>query len=233
MSAKPVQQKAPWVLAVLLLLQVVLMSAMARRPDHEQSMLRVWLTTPVSFVVGNVTKAGRWVKDGVAGYVDLRHARDENSSLKERNDQLAEQLNAAREKVAELEQIRTERALPVLAQYRQIAANVIFRDTSLWFHQLAIDRGSLDGIKRDMPIVAGGGIVGRVINVGPNYSLVQLITDKHAGVGAMLQGSRAMGEIKGEVRGNDSNLCELRNISSSEEVQPGEAIVTTGLDRIY
>jgi rod shape-determining protein MreC len=56
-----------------------------------------------------------------------------------------------------------------------------------------------------------------------------VITDKHAGVGAMLQTSRAMGEI----RGLDSNRSELKNISSSEKVEIGESIVTTGLDRIY
>jgi rod shape-determining protein MreC len=59
--------------------------------------------------------------------------------------------------------------------------------------------------------------------------MVQVITDKRAGVGAMLQSSRAMGEV----RGLDSSRCELKSVASSEKVEIGDSIVTTGLDRIY
>jgi rod shape-determining protein MreC len=233
MSAKPVQQKAPWILAALLLSQVILMSTNARRGQGDETLLRVWVMTLVTPVAEGANKITSSVSDVVASYTDLRHAREENVELKERNQQLTEELNAVRERVAELEQLRAERALPPLVQFRQIAGNVIARDTSLWFRRLVIDRGSIDGVKRDMPVVATGGVVGRVIAVGPNFSMIQVITDKHAGLGAMLQGSRAMGELRGEVSGTDSNYLELRNISSTENVQPGESVVTTGLDRIY
>ena len=93
----------------------------------------------------------------------------------------------------------------------------------------ALSQQWLDGVKRDMPVATAGGIVGRVISVGPNFAMVQVITDKHAGVGAMLQASRAMGEI----RGLDNDRCELKNVSTSEKVDVGESVVTTGLDRIY
>jgi rod shape-determining protein MreC len=94
---------------------------------------------------------------------------------------------------------------------------------------LTVDRGALDGVKLNMPVAMAGGIVGRVVSLGPNWAMVQVITDKQAGVGAMLQTSRAMGEV----RGLDNARCEIMNISSSENVQEGESIVTTGLDRIY
>src|SRR6185503_3428807 len=106
----------------------------------------------------------------------------------------------------------------------------ISRDPSLWFRRLTIDLGTLNGVKRDMPVSAAGGIVGRVISVGPNFAMVQVITDKHAGVGAMLQNSRAMGEVRGV---GDDDRCELKNIKTSETVEAGESVITTGLDRIY
>jgi rod shape-determining protein MreC len=233
MSAKPVQQKAPWILAALLLSQVILMSTNARHGEGDETLLRIWVMTVVTPVAGGVSKLTSSVRDFVASYADVRHARENNIELREQTRQLTQELNAARERVAELEQLTAERALPPLLQYRQIAANVVARDTSLWFRRLTIDRGSIDGVKRDMPVVATGAVVGRVISVGPNYAMIQVITDKHAGLGAMLQGSRAMGEVRGEVRGSDANRCELRNISSSETVQVGESVVTTGLDRIY
>ena len=229
MSANTAQQKAPWILAALLLSQVVLMSTYARHPDSEQSVLRIWLVTGFAPVVRVADSILSSVKGAGASYVDVRHAREENLELREKVDQLTAERNKALEQAADLDLIRTQLALPTRPQYRELAANVISRDASLWFRRLTIDRGTLDGVKRDMPVATAGGIVGRVISVGPNFAMVQVITDKHAGVGAMLQASRAMGEI----RGLDNDRCELKNVSTSEKVDVGESVVTTGLDRIY
>ena len=216
-------------LAVLLALQVGLMSYNARRPDSEQSVLGTWIMTPLSFVERLVNGVASAVTGTVASYVDLRRARAENIELREKNDQLLGELNEMRERAAELERVRREVALPAHAQYRSLAANVIARDTTTWFRRLTIDRGTLDGLKLNMPVTTAGGVVGRLISVGPNFATVQVITDKQAGVGAMLQTSRAMGEV----RGLDSAHCELKNVSTAITVQEGESVVTTGLDRIY
>jgi len=205
------------------------MSTNARHPDSEQSVLRTWLVTGFAPIV-HVGDAVLSSVKGVAGsYIDVRHAREENLELRERVDQLSAERNDALERAAELDLLRTRLALPPLPPYRKLAANVISRDASLWFRRLTIDLGTLNGVKRDMPVATAGGVVGRVISVGLNFAMVQVITDKHAGVGAMLQTSRAMGVV----RGLDNDSCELQNISSSESVEVGESIVTTGLDRIY
>ena len=231
MSASAAQQKAPWILAALLLAQVVLMSTNARHPESEQSVLRIWIVTAFAPVVRVGDAMLSSIKGVGASYIDVRHAREENIELRERVDQLTAERNSALERAAELDLLRTQLALPTRPQYRELPANVISRDASLWFRRLTIDRGSLSGVKRDMPVTTAGGIVGRVISVGPNFAMVQVITDKHAGVGAMLQTSRAMGEIRGV--DNDRSELDLKNISTSEKVDIGEAVVTTGLDRIY
>ena len=229
MSANTAQQKAPWILAALLLSQVVLMSTNARHPESEQSLLRIWMVTAFAPVVRVGDAVLSSVKGAGASYIDVRNAREQNIELRERVEQLTAERNNALERAAELDRLRAQLALPTRPQYRELAANVISRDASLWFRRLTIDRGSLYGVKRDMPVMTAGGIVGRVISVGPNFAMVQVITDKHAGVGAMLQASRAMGEI----RGLDNDRAELKNVSTSEKVEIGESIVTTGLDKIY
>jgi rod shape-determining protein MreC len=229
MSANTAQRKAPWILAVLLLSQVILMSTNARHPESEQSFLRVWLVTAFSPVVHGADAVISSVRDTFSSYTANRHAREENAELREQIDQLTAERNKALERQAELDALRTQLALPARPQYREIAANVFSRDAVLWFRRLTIDRGTLDGVKRDMPVATAGGIVGRVISVGPNYAMVQVITDKHAGLGAMLQNSRATGEV----HGLDNDRCELKNISTRENVEVGESVVTTGLDRIY
>ena len=229
MSANAAQRKAPWILAALLLFQVVLMSTNARHPDSEQSFLRVWVVTLFAPIVHAADAVMSSVKGVASSYIDVRNARKENLELREKVDELIAERNKALERAADLDSIRTQLALPARPPYRELAANVISRDPTLWFRRLILDRGTLDDVKRDMPVSAAGGIVGRIISVGPNFAMVQVITDKHAGVGAMLQNSRAMGEV----RGLDNDRCELKNISTSENVEVGESVVTTGLDRIY
>ena len=205
------------------------MSTNARRPDSEQSVLRTWMVTAFAPVVRVADSVFSSVKGTGASYIDVRHAREENLELRERVERLTAEWNKELERAAELDLLRRQLALPTHPEYGKLAANVISRDASLWFRRLTIDRGTLDGVKRDMPVATAGGIVGRVISVGPNFAMVQVITDKHAGVGAMLQSSRAMGEI----RGLDNDRCELKNISTNEKVEVGESVVSTGLDRIY
>src|SRR5256714_9660749 len=228
MTASPAsQRKTAWWLAALLLAQVVLMSALANHPESEQSVLGTWIMAPLAFVERLVNGAVSSVTGFVAGYVDLRHARAENIELREKNDQMLGELNDLRERAVELEHLRRELALPPRAEYHSLAANVIARNTTTWFRRLTIDRRTLSGLRLNMPVVTAGGIVGRVISVGPNFATVQVITDKQAGGGAMLQNSRA----KGEVRGLDSAKRALKNISTDVNVAEGASVGTIGLWR--
>ena len=231
MSASTSQQKAPWILAILLLAQIVLMSTNARDPETEQSIFRTWVMTvftPIGNAIDGVVTS---ITGGVGSYTDVRGAREENIRLKEEIEQLTAERNKAIERAAEYDLLRAQLALPVRASYREIAANVVARETNIWYRRLTIDRGTVDGVKVNMPVGTAVGIVGRVISVGPNWATVQVITDKHAGAGAMLQNSRAMGEVRG--RDPEGPTCELQNIHTSEKVEVGEAVITTGLDRIY
>ena len=124
MSANPAQRKAPWILAALLLFQVVLMSTNARHPDSEQSFLRVWVVTVFSPVVHAADAVLSSAKGFASGYLDVRRAREENVELHERVDELMAERNKALERAAELDLIRTQLALPSRPPYRELAANV-------------------------------------------------------------------------------------------------------------
>lgn len=229
MSAHPIQQRSHWLLAGLLVFQLLLMSLTAKNPDNEESLLRTWTLTVFSPVI----KAGDAVLSGISGTVggigELRRASKENVALREEVERLTAELNETREKAAQLESLRSAYGLEGTPAYQRVNATVIARDTSLWFKRLTIDKGTLDGVKRNMPVVTAQGIVGRVISVGPNFAQIQVITDSNAGAGVMLQGTRAPGVLKGL----NNARCEIRNINSTEEVNEGDKVVTTGLDRIY
>ena len=229
MSANPIQSKSHWVLAALLLSQLILMTVTAKDPDNEQSVLRTWTMTVLAPVLRVGDSALSTVSGAFSGWGELRRASTENVALREQVEQLTAEVNESREKAAQLESLRSSFGLPSSIGYTRVTASVIARDSSLWFKRLTIDRGTLDGVKRNMPVVTALGVVGRVITVGPNFAQVQVITDSNAGAGVMLQSTRAPGILKGM----NNALCEVKNITSTEEVKEGETVVTTGLDRIY
>lgn len=229
MSANTVQKKTHWQLAALLVAHLLFMTLSAKHPDKEQSILRTWVMSVFSPIIKVSDVVITKVTGSFTGLAELRRAKTENEDLKLQVEQLTIELNETRERAKESEVLRTVYGLPAAMQYRQVAANVIARDTSLWFKRLTIDRGTMDGIKRDMPVVTSTGIVGRVINVGPNFAQVQVITDANAGVGVMIQRTRSPGELKGL----NNARCEIKNIPATEEIQEGDIVMTTGLDRIY
>ena len=114
-----------------------------------------------------------------------------------------------------------------------VTAGVIARDPSVWFNTITINRGSSSGVELNMPVVTPGGIVGRVIGVGPWSSQVMLITDERSGAGAVvgqLGQSHALGSVKGL---GESDLLEMLHVPGLEEVNTGDHVITTGQDGIY
>ncbi|MEW6730735.1 MAG: rod shape-determining protein MreC [Acidobacteriota bacterium] len=217
------------VLVILLTLQLLLMSSQARARTGGYSMLRSWMLTatyPINVSLGYI---GGLVHGVWYGYIDLRNAREESARLQATNDQLSQELVKLREEVLashrQAQLAQAQKALP----YQSVAAKVIARDGNQWFNQVIIDRGSLAGLRLNQPVITPGGIVGRIVGIGPIAAQVQLITDGYAGAGGQLVESRAYGEVKGVGKSS----CEMRNVSGLENVKEGEAIITTGFDGIY
>lgn len=110
-----------------------------------------------------------------------------------------------------------------------VAAKVIGRDPSPWFRTIMIDKGSKDGLTRGLPVLVSEGIVGQVVAVSNRYSRVILITDRNSAVDALVQTSRARGIVKG----NDTELCSFRYVLRKNKIEPGEMIISSGLDGVF
>jgi rod shape-determining protein MreC len=232
-SERQKQKYAPWMLGFLLLTQLALMASTARRVSPEsgegQSVLRGWVLSVVAPIQSGVGSLFSGVGSLWSGYVDLRGVRDRNASLEGENAELRGEIEAARAMAAENERLRRELELRPRLKYSTVAAEVVARDATGWFKVITINKGSQAGIRPNQPVVTPDGLVGRVTAVGLYASNVQLITDEHAGVGAQLTSSRALGELKGKGDGR----CRLKSISSIQTVAEEEPILTSGLDRIY
>ncbi len=222
----------PWLVIFLLLGNFILMVFNARVEGGER-VIKVWALTVADFVQSPVTTISSAVTNYFTSFAELRSAQDENTQLKERVQELEVELKGRSDLESENERLRQLLDLKEKSKYRVLSARIIGRDPSAWFNSAVINRGSLDGVALNMPVVTDGGLVGRVTAVGPLTAQVDLITHDKSGLGAVIGeigNSNALGVVSGTGK---TDVIEMRYVSGSIEVQPGQIVFTTGQDGIY
>lgn len=223
----------PWLVVVLLLGNFLLMAFDARQVNSGQRIIRVWAQTAADFVQSPVTTVTSAVSGYFASISNLRSAQSENDQLKQKIQELEVELKSREDQNLENERLRGLLNLKERSEYKVLNARIIGRDPSVWFDSSIINRGSLDGVKLNMPVVTNGGLVGRVTAVGPLTAQVDLITRDKSGVGAIvgeLSGSGVLGVVAGTSK---RNVVEMRYVSGSTDVQVGQTVYTSGQDGIY
>jgi rod shape-determining protein MreC len=222
------ERKTPLLLFVVLFILLVVLSSQAK--GHEGGSLLEGLlfrmVTPVARLADGIDeRLTSWVE----GYVDLRLARVENLRLKE--DLSLLQLERQRWEQERLEYRRLLGLLGLKEMVRgpAVAARVVSRGHGLGATTLIINRGSSDGVAPNQPVIVPSGVAGRVIEVAPSTAKVQLALDPNSSVAALSERSRA----QGMVNGRGERLLRMEYVSDLEDVQPGDRIITSGLDRIF
>ena len=156
--------------------------------------------------------------------------------LRRENMRLKREVARLRSETIELEELRKEnvrlRRLTGFARrapYRTVAAHVIGKSTSDWQANVILDKGSVDGIRKNMPVVVTEGLVGQVVEVAARASQVQLLTDQKSGVGAETQETSETGVAQGQLGGG----LKLLYVDKNSEVKRGDRVVTSGLGGVF
>ncbi|MEP6786798.1 MAG: rod shape-determining protein MreC [Acidobacteriota bacterium] len=232
-SQKDVWRLTPWLVIALLLVNFVLMAFSARDRNTGEAVIRSWTQTIADFVQSPVTTVTASVSNYFSSISNLRSAADENGQLKQRIQELEVEKKQKEELASENTRLRSLLQLKETSKYNVLIARIIGRDPSVWFDSSILNRGSLDGVKLNMPVVTNGGIVGRITAVSPLTSQVDLVTRDKSGVGAVIGqigDSNALGVVSGTSK---KDLLEMKYVSGSVDVQVGQSVFTTGQDGIF
>ena len=183
-----------------------------------------------------INTAGQWISDKTNDFKTLAQVQEENQKLKEQNDELTSQLNTIKLEKYDLDNLRELLDLDEkYPSYQKVAASVIAKDTGNWFSVFTIDKGSKDGLKKGMNIMAGSGLVGIIADVGPNYAKVRSIIDDSANVSAMVTTTGDNMNVSGNLQTMNSDqaitFSELRD--SEDKVQIGDPVVTSYVSDQY
>ena len=160
----------------------------------------------------------------------------ENAQLQEQIDELSTQLTNTRLQQSELDTLRELYDLDqTYADYKTTGAHVIGKGTSNWFNTFTIDKGSKDGIKVDMNVIAGSGLVGIVTDVGKNYAVVRAIIDDTSNVSGMILSNNDICIVSCNLKSmTESNMITFSNLEDSEDkVSTGDSVVTSNISDKY
>jgi rod shape-determining protein MreC len=225
-----IRKRTGWLFFSVMIAQVILVSAQVQSKSGVPVLGLV--TFELFSRVARATSSGvSGVRDVWGNYAYLRGVREENGRLRQQLSDLQvkwqeEHALAARsQKLQDLMDLRSRAGLPT------VAAEVIGGNPNPGMKTITIDRGSADGVQADMAVISPSGIVGRVIGQPATHAArVQLLIDRNAAAGALIERSRAGGMVLGMEQDPPLRMDLVANLA---DVKDGDDVVASGVDGIY
>ena len=169
------------------------------------------------------------VRDAWSGYGNLRHVRAENEELRRKLGELQVQYQQERARAERARQLENLLGFKQQLRVDTIAAGVIGASASLDFRGITIDRGTSQAVTANMAVIGPAGLVGRVVTPTAHASKVQLLIDRNAAAGALVERSRAQGIVVG----SGVDMLRMDFVPVTADVKAGDTVVTSGVDGIY
>ena len=221
-----------FIFVLILVAQALLLSSQVatERGDSALRSFVVMLLSPLQRGAGAAMGGVRSVWND---YIDLRGAHEENERLREEVARFEQALWLERDLVASYRRLSDVLELAERLPYEPVVAEVIGLDASAWFRTITVNQGKNRGVELNAPVVAAGGLVGRVISLGPTVSQIQLLTDRDCSVAVLLSRTRMRGMVAGSGEQASPTGLVLNYVSNLEDVAEGDPIVASGIDGIY
>ena len=183
-----------------------------------------------------INNTGSWIFDKANEFKTMKEVMKENEELQKEVDDLRGQLNTIKLEQSELENYRELYQLDQkYPSFEKVAASVVAKDGSNWFSTFTINRGTNHGIEVGMNVLAGSGLVGIIIDAGPNYSKVRSIIDDTSNVSAMITNTGDNFIVSGNLKTmNESMVITFSELKDSDnQVKAGNQVVTSYVSDLY
>ena len=197
------------------------------------------LNTVVGYVVipfqNGISSVGGWLSNRSEELVQIRSLLAENEALRAQIDDLTIENTILQQDRYDLTNLRELYQLDSQYEgYEKIGARIIAKDTGNWFHSFVIDKGEEDGVAVDMNVIAGSGLVGRVVDTGPNWAKVTAIIADNSNVSGKVLATSDYLLVEGDLELYGSGFIRFEKlVDSADKVVVGDKIVTSNISDKY
>ena len=182
-----------------------------------------------------IYKANDKLKGSLDFLINFSNVKQENQELREKNAELENKLVEYNRMKDENIQLRSMFDYSQANQnYNYLGCNIVGYSGGNISNGYIIDKGTNDGLKKDMIIITSVGLVGKITKADTNFSIVQTIMNENIAVAAMVESTRqTTGILQGGVNSKNEKLVTLSNIPMDSEIKEGDVILTSGLGGMY
>ena len=222
-----------WLL-ILGLVCIILM-ILSAYSDQTRGPFKVLANITVIPIQKGINHIGTWMGDMTDNFDTLEMVRAENQELQGQLENLRFENNLLLQDKYELQRLQELFRLgQEYADYEKIGARVIGIDGGNWFSNFTINRGSNHGVRVDMNVIAGNGLVGIVTNVGPTWSTVRSIIDDASNVSGMVLATSDRTIVQGDISlMNEGRLRFIQMENNENPVAVGDQIVTSYISSLF
>jgi rod shape-determining protein MreC len=228
-------------LVIIVVILVVCFGLMAgsvtlRNRRNTPPLLQQFSNDIVGFADSAVALPVNWLQTSFSSVNDLMNTYSENRELKQQVTELAQTKVRDQTLAHENKQLKQELKLNnSMTDYDTVTAAVLMRTPSAWQQQLVINKGQSSGIKKNMPVMSDGGLIGRITEVNKTNSKVELLSDtSEASNRFAISINGNSGVVNGIITGYSAARNELvmGQVSSKAKIKKGTRVTTSGMGGI-
>lgn len=233
---KGIPKKYVLLIVIVLIIVLFVIFSVSLKKERELNKVESFFKDTLIYVEKIVVYPFNYVKNKISDYNELKNVKKDNDILETSMDRILSIETENIELRRQLEALKEELNIDYsLTDYEYLNASVISRNVGYWYNKITIDKGSYNGVEKDMVVITSKGLIGRVINTTTFTSDVKLITTSDTNNKISVHISNGDTNLYGLINGynyND-NVLELEGISNTKDVNIGDRVYTSGLGGIF
>lgn len=233
---KSIPKKYVLIMVIILIIIILVIFSFTLKRERKLNKVEAFFKDGLIYTEKIITYPFNYIKNVVEDYRELKNVKKDNDileistsrieSIESENIELRRQLEALKEEL---------NITYTLSDYEYLNATVISRNVGYWYNKITIDKGTYNGVKKDMVVINSSGLIGKVIRTTTFTADVRLLTTSDTNNKISVHISNGDNNLYGLINGYDyeNNILELEGISNTRDVNIGDYVYTSGLGGIF
>lgn len=218
---------------VIIVVGIVSLIAIYQPKNSEGNNVQAVVNDTIASVNKVITAPKRWLNNRTKSVSNLTSTYKENQKLKNKVHQTDDLKQQAKNQAQEIERLKAEAELnQTLTNYEKVSATVITRSPKTWQDTLIVDKGSDDGVQKNMAVMSQKGLIGRVMDVDAHSAKIRLLTSNNKSSNHFsIKISSKNGDSLGVLNKYDEEAEQLigSQFSREKDIKEGDVVKTSGL----
>ena len=231
-----ISKKYILILIIILIILLLIIFSFTLKEDRKLSKAESLLKDGLIYSEKIITYPFNYIKENIKEYKKLKDVNKNNNILETSIDRIdsieAENIELRRQ----LETLKEELNINyTLSDYEYLNATVVSRNVGYWHNKITINKGTYNGVEKDMVVISSKGLIGKVIKTSTFTSDVRLITTSDTSNKISVHISNGDNNLYGLINSYDynKNVLELEGISNTKDVNIGDYVYTSGLGGVF